>query len=201
MTVFFTSDNHFGHQNIIRFCDRPYATVDEMNERMVELWNDTVKPGDEVWHLGDFALKWQFVEEFIPRLNGRIISVPGNHDSWHPMHKKAQQEKRLQALGVVLANPEVTYITSRFRTNGAPTALKLCHFPWRDLAGEDVRYPEWRPERDTDYNLLLCGHVHEKWKTNTNAINVGVDQWGFKPVSLEELLTMERPIEGEVVQL
>ncbi|WP_258934193.1 hypothetical protein [Nesterenkonia pannonica] len=52
MTTFFTSDHHFGHANIIRYCDRPFADVAEMDEAMIDRWNETVSPDDEVWVLG-----------------------------------------------------------------------------------------------------------------------------------------------------
>jgi calcineurin-like phosphoesterase family protein len=56
MATWWTSDTHFSHVNIIRYCDRPFATVDEMNAEMIARWNDTVAPADDVWHLGDLAL-------------------------------------------------------------------------------------------------------------------------------------------------
>ena len=55
-TVFFTSDHHFGHQNIIRHCQRPFGGAAEMDEELIRRWNERVRPGDEVYHLGDFAL-------------------------------------------------------------------------------------------------------------------------------------------------
>lgn len=54
--VFFTSDTHFNHTNIIRFCERPFERVDEMNEKLIDNWNSVVSPEDFVFHLGDFCL-------------------------------------------------------------------------------------------------------------------------------------------------
>ena len=56
----FTSDWHFGHRNVIDYCNRPFSSVEEMNDKLVELWNNTIKPEDEVWFLGDFSMnpKW-----------------------------------------------------------------------------------------------------------------------------------------------
>ena len=77
--IWFTSDTHFGHANIIKYCVRPWKTVEEMNEALVANWNATVGVRDEVWHLGDFAFR-EALHDFVPRLRGRINLVLGNHD-------------------------------------------------------------------------------------------------------------------------
>ena len=84
-----TSDTHFSHANIIRYCDRPFSDLAVMNERLVDAWNDRVRPDDEIWHLGDVAMGR--IEEsllIIRRLHGRKFLVPGNHDRCWPGHKK-----------------------------------------------------------------------------------------------------------------
>lgn len=78
MSVWFTSDTHFGHSNIIRFCKRPFRNVDEMNAAMIKNWNDRVQPNDLVYHLGDVSFGDQNI--FVPRLNGRKVLIIGNHD-------------------------------------------------------------------------------------------------------------------------
>lgn len=81
MSVFFTSDTHFGHNNIIRYCDRPFADADEMDEALVANWNAAVKPTDTVWHLGDVALcSVSRLREILDCLNGNIHLVIGNHE-------------------------------------------------------------------------------------------------------------------------
>ena len=79
--VFFTSDTHFNHANIIKFCQRPFKDVDEMNETLMMNWNKVVGPDDTVFHLGDFCLgssiEWT---KLLDRLNGKIYLVLGNHD-------------------------------------------------------------------------------------------------------------------------
>lgn len=79
--VFFTSDHHFGHTNILKFCNRPFNSIDEMNEELIKRWNEKISPEDEVYHLGDFALTTseQF-KEIINRLNGTIYLIVGNHE-------------------------------------------------------------------------------------------------------------------------
>lgn len=79
--VFFTSDTHFGHANIIRFCKRPFENVEEMNEVLIENWNKVVSDDDTVFHLGDFAFGGSNVwKEIIPRLKGHINLIIGNHE-------------------------------------------------------------------------------------------------------------------------
>ena len=79
--VFFTSDTHFYHGNIIRFCNRPFKDVETMNETIISNWNNTVGQDDIVFHLGDFCLggsaEWTRI---LNRLNGRIYLIMGNHD-------------------------------------------------------------------------------------------------------------------------
>lgn len=79
MPVFFAADHHFGHDNIRRYCARPFSSVEEMDETMIERWNKVVKPGDTVYHLGDFAFRVS-PEPIRAKLNGRIVLVRGNHD-------------------------------------------------------------------------------------------------------------------------
>lgn len=75
------SDTHFYHDNIIKYCNRPYANAIEMNEDMIAKWNAVVGKDDIVWHLGDFSFgSKDHVKEIVARLNGRINLVMGNHD-------------------------------------------------------------------------------------------------------------------------
>ena len=80
MRTFFTSDTHFGHEAIIRYAHRPFSSVEEMDEVLVENWNRTVRPGDRVYHLGDFAVTPSHARRIRPRLNGTIRLTLGNHD-------------------------------------------------------------------------------------------------------------------------
>lgn len=81
MTMYFTSDTHFNHSNIIKYCNRPFVSTTEMNRVMIERWNAVVRPGDVVYHLGDFAMgapiRWA---DFLQALNGKKILIKGNHD-------------------------------------------------------------------------------------------------------------------------
>ena len=79
--IFFTSDTHFTHNNIIKFCNRPFKDVEEMNQTLVDNWNKVVGPTDIIYHLGDFCFagsaEWHSI---IGQLNGRIHLILGNHE-------------------------------------------------------------------------------------------------------------------------
>lgn len=186
--IFFTSDQHYGHANIIRHCGRPFTDVHEMNERMVELHNATVGPDDVVWHLGDFTLKAHMTRGLLSRLHGHHRLVMGNHDPCHPCHggKAVPWARRYREAGFEEVH-ERTWLD-------LPEPLGrtlLCHLPvGHGAPGYDDRYKEWRPtEAHLGDRPLLHGHVHEKWKARGRMLNVGVDVWGFQPVALDQVLS------------
>ena len=186
--IFFSADHHFCHLNIIRYCQRPFQTVEEMNEEMVRRWNTVVMPEDTVFYLGDFSLAKSAVGLFATRLNGEKYLIMGNHDACHPCHKK----KALPAQQV--------YLDAGFKSLELERTLEIAdrqvllnHMPY--LSGEEsseykIRHKDFRPaERD---QWLLHGHIHEKWKSKEKMINVGVDVWDFFPVPITEIEKMIR---------
>jgi calcineurin-like phosphoesterase family protein len=78
MSTFFTADTHFNHANIIKYCNRPFKDVTEMNEVMIKNWNAVVKSNDSVYHIGDFA--FGDCKSILDRLNGKITMIVGSHD-------------------------------------------------------------------------------------------------------------------------
>ena len=87
--MFFTSDTHFHHSNIIKYCGRPFSSSEEMDEVLISNWNKTVGKKDIVYHLGDFAfLKGENSQKAFyslkDRLNGNIVFIKGNHDHYPP---------------------------------------------------------------------------------------------------------------------
>ncbi len=79
--IFFTSDQHFGHKNIIKFSNRPFNSVEEMDEMMIQRWNEKVGETDEVYHLGDVGLASSGkLRKILERLNGKIYLIKGNHE-------------------------------------------------------------------------------------------------------------------------
>jgi calcineurin-like phosphoesterase family protein len=77
--IWFTSDTHFGHANIIRYCQRPFVSTDEMDWAIIERWNAVVKPHHKVYHLGDVVINKKFLP-LVKALNGHKRLVRGNHD-------------------------------------------------------------------------------------------------------------------------
>lgn len=86
MNTFFISDTHWGHANVLNFLTnegtklRPFTTVDEMDEAMVERWNSVVRPNDKVYHLGDVAMSHRHLHQ-LGRCNGEKVLIKGNHDT------------------------------------------------------------------------------------------------------------------------
>lgn len=78
---FVIADTHFGHENVIKYCNRPFKNADDMNYRIIKAWNETVSNNDTVFVLGDFAFGREAVTQIAPRLNGRKILIKGNHDT------------------------------------------------------------------------------------------------------------------------
>jgi len=173
--IWFTSDHHFGHRNVITYCARPFADSDEMNRAMVARYKAAVKPTDTVYFLGDICfLPARLGTPILKRLPGRKLLIKGNHDKWSDtQYHEAGFELIAQELVLTLAGQRV----------------RLSHYPYAPEtpeAAHSMRYLDRRPLRRPN-EWLLCGHVHEKWKRLGRQINVGVDQWDFAPVSLSTL--------------
>ncbi len=196
MTLFLTSDQHYGHGNVIKYSGRPYHSVGEMNAALIANHNNVVNPEDEVWHLGDFALDERLVAQILPKLNGTHTLIAGNHDRCHPCHSKGHAK----AVRNYLSYGFNEIFHEKFVDfGGALGRVLITHMPTRGTGGEHMRdedgeekaerYADWRPtkEHQAGCQWLLHGHVHEAWKVNGNMINMGVDQWNYTPVSIEQL--------------
>lgn len=83
MATWFTSDHHFGHANITKYCSRPYNSVGHMNSLMKNAWHAVVNQSDTVYYVGDFAMQPSMVTDILPRLNGTKVLIAGNHDRCH----------------------------------------------------------------------------------------------------------------------
>ncbi|MGH3495565.1 MAG: metallophosphoesterase family protein, partial [Sciscionella sp.] len=150
--VFFTADTHFGHANIIDYCARPFAAVEEMNSGLIERWNSVVAPADTVWHLGDVGMGQ--LARFAPcvtKLNGTKHLIAGNHDTVWPGNRGAHRVQRdwLEFFDTVQA-------FARLRIAGQ--RVMLSHFPYQGDHTESDRYLDYRlPDTGA---WLLHGHVH-----------------------------------------
>lgn len=161
MNVWFTSDTHFGHANIIKYCNRPFSSVEEMNEKMVEAWNDVVRPGDRIYHLGDFCfLQPDVASKLTKRLNGEKFLVRGNHDKNHV----------LKAI-----SDDFIWVKDYFELR-LDEFIVLSHFP----------FSLWNKSHYGSWNLH--GHCHGTYKSEKKMqLDVGVDCFNFRPVSYDDI--------------
>lgn len=182
MTTWFTSDPHFGHANIIAYCDRPFASPEQMDEFLIDAWNALVAPGDDVWVLGDIAMAQHPSDlDAVSHLNGRKLLVPGNHDTcWTGFRKRAANAPQMYldaGFDQVLHDPAPLTIAGR--------DVQLSHFPYQGDSTDTERYAAHRPKDRGAW--LVHGHVHDRWRQRGRQINVGVDAWGGLPVAQETL--------------
>lgn len=179
--MWFTADTHFGHANIIHYSSRPFTDVPAMDSALIDRWNETVRPTDEVFHLGDVVMgRPELTLPLVSRLHGRLRLVPGNHDRcWSGQRKDVDHwMQRYEAVGFTVLGGE-----HRLEV-GAETVL-LCHFPHSGDSHDGDRYADHRPQDDGGW--LLHGHVHERWRKRGRQINVGVDVWDYRPVHADRL--------------
>lgn len=181
MTNFFTSDMHFGHVNIIQFCNRPVRDIDEMNELIIDNWNSVVGHDDTVFVLGDVAMgKLRETLPLVGLLNGTKHLIAGNHDRcWEGHHKghTAAIRKYLDAGFATVEQHGSTVIDG--------TDVLLHHFPYTEDARHGDRYSEHRPQDRGQW--LIHGHIHTEWLQHGRQINVGTDVWGLTPASEQDL--------------
>lgn len=176
MKTFFTSDLHFGHKNIIRFDNRPFTSVEEMDLAIIERWNKKVGKNDLVYILGDVS--WyndQKTCEILEQLNSRKVLIKGNHDRVHGKVKDYFEEI-------------TDYKEIRLESG---EQVVLCHYPITFF------------NRHHYGAYMLYGHVHnshewnmvEKYKfeleeldIKCNMFNVGVMLWNYEPVTFDEIV-------------
>lgn len=172
MTVFFTADTHFGHDGLIRHGYRTFPSVASMDEMLIANWNNRIMPRDTVWHLGDFTLAGaEAAAGYLSRLNGKIHLVWGNHDR--------NSVRRLPR-----------WASSQYATEISVDGHKitLCHYAMR----------VWNHCHRG--SLMLHGHSHGSLPGTSQSLDVGVDTWRFRPVTLDEVLERMRalpPYEAE----
>lgn len=165
MATWFTADTHFGHGSILTFCERPFHNVLEMDEALIANWNAVVRPGDMVWHLGDFALgpPPHRIAEILGRLNGEKHLIVGNNDG--PATLSAPGWASVQTYAEIVVEGR---------------ALILCHYAFRTWNGMGRGA------------LNLHGHSHGKLAPMPKQYDVGVDPMGFAPVDLATILSSRR---------
>lgn len=173
--IFFTSDTHFWHENILKFCNRPFSSVEEMNDTIIDNWNKLVGENDIVFHLGDFCFCGSDkFEKIIEKLNGHIYLILGNHD-WKTIrnHYFSKFKGIYQQLSIKVDGRKIY----------------LNHFPFLCYDGSYKNNPVW----------ALSGHIHICKIRNTGKdfermnylfptqYDVGVDFNDYTPISFKEV--------------
>jgi calcineurin-like phosphoesterase family protein len=161
-SVFFTADTHFNHRNILLFRKQFYS-INEMNDMIIGRWNQRVKKGDRVYHLGDVALgQPEATAELLSRLNGQIFLVRGNHESVAE-HK--------------LCRDRFVWVKDYFGLKVGKQKIYLCHYAFRTW--NQMHCGSWH----------LYGHSHGTLpELDTScSFDVGMDSWNFAPVSFQEI--------------
>jgi len=174
MAQWFTADLHLGHKGILRH--RPqFLDLDQMHASIINNWNAVVTEGDEVWVLGDVAMR-EHALPLMDQMNGTKHLVAGNHDDCHPASHRSNPAKHM-------ARYERHFASIHLGTVEMDDVL-LCHFPYWGDHTASARFKEHRPQYTG--KVLLHGHCHLAWKRWGPQVNVGVDVWDFAPVSMEE---------------
>lgn len=171
MKYFFTSDAHWGHKNVIQYCNRPFSSVEEMNETMIKNWNSVVSKSDIVYFVGDFYLGKDQNEAFsiLNRLNGAEVHlILGNHDK----HLKNWVREKFTSCSpykeIYVPDPEAY---------GEKQFIVLCHYAMR----------VWNKSHHGSYQLY--GHSHGSLPDDpfSRSMDVGVDANSYFPVSYEQI--------------
>lgn len=197
---FFTSDTHFWHKNIIRYSNRPFDSVEEMNEAIIDNWNSVVGPDDTVFHLGDVALgPWSEWAGTLSRLNGYKILVVGNHERIFKGEKPKMQERFADFYHDFF--DEVVDNYPKFVLSDG-SVVNLSHFPYEADHMERSRHMEFR--MPDDGVPLIHGHTHAEFaaegmdarlsrsKAGTPQVHVGMDAWDYNLVSEDEVIELLR---------
>jgi len=164
--IWVISDTHFGHDNIIKYCGRPFKDAKEADEVMIENWNRTVKPSDIVYHLGDVHFYKKEVEayETLKALQGHKRLIVGNHDDVPQLVRSGMFEKIMlwrvwKDFGIIMS-----------------------HIP--------MHVSQLELKRFGDHMINVHGHIHDQDSPEGPYRNVSVEKIGYTPINIEELRTV-----------
>jgi len=195
-STWFYSDPHFGHDNVIDFCDRPFKNKDEMKETFIANFNKLVSPEDLTIFGGDvfFYHKVGQMQEVLSRLNGRKVLIRGNHDLKPRQMMSAGFTVCVEEMTMVIAGERVLISHYPFRMN----EWKYQYIVWKNKFLRFItrksrriwpdKYHLKRPLNKGQF--LLHGHTHRKEKVYGRAINIGVDAWDYKPINIQEIANL-----------
>lgn len=185
MNKFFTSDLHLNHCNILKYSNRPFSSIERMNEVLINNINMRAKEDDVLFHIGDFICYGNEKgtigtkvkpEEFLEKIKCKVIFIEGNHDK--------NNKVKTHLSGGVVNIPIVGRAT-------------VSHYP-----SNDFHCPFTFNKEILNYHL--CGHVHDLWKhyfdkdKNVLNINVGIDVWNYQIVSEQEILKYIKEVKKEL---
>lgn len=172
---FYIADTHFGHENVIRFDNRPFQNITEHDKTLIANWNSVVSEKDHVYILGDFAFKNEIpVEEYTKRLKGHLHLIRGNHDK-----RSKEYESCFESVDDILTVTDIV--------DGVKQTVVLCHY-WMPFVGQK--------------KIMLYGHTHvgneyvlevllkDELKRNgypMNAYNVGCMHLNYYPKTLQQI--------------
>lgn len=170
MKEYVISDTHFSHYNIIKYCDRPFKDISEMNEHIINSWNSIVTNDDIVYHLGDVGFgNKEVLSDFVHKLNGHKILILGNHDY-------SRGIGFWEDVGFELA-----YKCKQIQKNNSTENIILSHYPVQ-----------------CDDNVLnIHGHIHNipldkdrqgKELNKNNHICVSVEMIDYKPIEINKII-------------
>ena len=167
--IYFTSDTHFNHGNVVSLDHRPFTDLEHMTESLIEKWNERVKHNDIVYHIGDFALSWgkkhyDLIDKILSRLNGTKFLIVGNHDR-----------------DEVTKNPRWSKVTHYHEIKvdlGGVHKQRICMMHYAIRSWNQMHRGAW----------MLHGHSHGNLPDiGGKILDVGTMNWGFAPVRLDEI--------------
>lgn len=182
--IWFTSDQHFDHKNIIEYCNRPHSDLWEMTEDIIGRFNLDVKDADTTYHLGDFCFNPNNVKPILERLKGKHILIAGNHDRCFA--KNGAVTRYLDA-GFSEVHRRGLFLDEH--------ELLLSHYPVVVCSIPDQRHI-LQPSRAYVEYACVHGHVHDQWKYKRGLVNVGVDQQLYAPVHVDDVLHQLKMAQG-----
>lgn len=180
--IYFISDYHFGHKDILEYGERPFNSIEEMNDAIINRYNQTVTSEDTVYFLGDFCLgSPERIKENLSKFKKvkQLILIKGNHD-----RIKTADEAR--ALGF-------DDMVEKMILNVDEINIGLSHYPFK-RPGEMPGKSNFKPD---EVDVLVHGHAHQLYKTRMHEsgklmINVSCEVIDYKPISLDEILVLIR---------
>ena len=188
MSTFFTADEHYMHANIIKFCNRPFDSKEEMQEALVENHNSLVKDDDMVWHLGDFSYRgdWHDVQSILRRMNGNHQFIFGNHDSsLMKIARMGRSHDMIRSGKLKFHGPPEKGQSLNMMIQVHGQQIHISHYAQRTWLG--AFRGSWH----------LFGHSHTNLEPFFRSMDVGVDNNNFYPFHFDEIKSIMDSVSDE----